>query len=211
MIKFLEIPDLCQVSEIHRGAFPDSLLTALGTEVVRRYYEWQLIGPHETTALGVFEKDILQGFCFGGVFHGAMNGFLRKNRYFLIGKILTHPAVFLYPEFRQRILTGWKSKIFQKVNLALPNVSSAKARRHFGILSIGVDPELQRRGIGKLLMEAAEEEARKKGHQEMRLTVAINNLAAINFYEKLGWEKCLSEDGSFQGAMRQPLVADPNG
>ena len=60
-------------------------------------------------------------------------------------------------------------------------------------------------------MEAAEEEARKRGHQEMRLTVTINNLAAISFYEKLGWEKYFSEDGSFQGAMRKLLLTYSNG
>jgi ribosomal protein S18 acetylase RimI-like enzyme len=210
IIKILEIPDLSQVAEIHRKAFPDSFLTALGSGVVRRYYEWQLVGPHETTALGVFKRDTLEGFCFGGIFRGAINGFLRTNRYYLIGKILTHPSVILNSEFRQRMLVGWRLKIFRKANIH-PSIGPSPNTRHFGILSIGVDPKLQRQGIGKLLMEAAEEAARKKGHREMRLTVNVNNLSAINFYKKLGWKKCLLEDGSFQGAMKKSLVADPNG
>lgn len=209
-IRFLIIHDLPQVAKIHIAAFPKSFLSGLGQEVVRRYYEWQLVGPHETTALGAFSQDTLQGFCFGGIFRGAMNGFLRTNRYYLIGKILTHPWVIMNSEFRQRMLMGWRLKFFQKVNLH-PTVKSGPAARHFGILSIGVDPESQRQGIGRLLMEVAEEEARKKGHQETLLTVALNNLEAISFYEKLGWEKSFTEDGSFQGAMRKLLLTDANG
>jgi ribosomal protein S18 acetylase RimI-like enzyme len=209
-IRFLIIQDLPQVAEIHLATFPESFLSALGDEVVRRYYEWQLVGPHETTALGAFAQDTLQGFCFGGIFHGAMNGFLRTNRYYLIGKILTHPCVMMNSEFRQRMLRGWRLKVFRKVDLH-PTVSPSPIARHFGILSIGVDPKLKRQGIGKLLMEAAEEEARKRGHQEMRLTVDINNLVAISFYEKMGWGKYFSEDGSFHGAMRKLLLTESNG
>jgi hypothetical protein len=94
-IRFLIIQDLPQVAKIHMATFPESFLSALGDEVVRRYYEWQLMGPHETTALGVFAQDTLQGFCFGGIFRGAMNGFLRTNRFYLIGKILTHPWIIM--------------------------------------------------------------------------------------------------------------------
>lgn len=210
ILKSLELSDLLQVAEIHRQAFPESFLTVLGSGVVRRYYEWQLVGPHETTALGVFARDTLQGFCFGGMFHGAMNGFLRTNRYYLIGKILTHPWVIMNSEFRRRMLMAWRLKIFQRVNL-YPAVNLSPNEQYCGILSIGVDPKLQHQGIGKLLMEAEEEEARKRGHREMHLTVAITNLTAISFYEKLGWEKQFSDDGSFQGAMIKLLLTDANG
>jgi len=38
----------------------------LGTEAVRRYYEWQLVGPHEVTAISAYINTELVGFCFGG-------------------------------------------------------------------------------------------------------------------------------------------------
>ncbi|MDD3580669.1 MAG: GNAT family N-acetyltransferase [Desulfobacca sp.] len=206
LIKVLEIKDLYHVAQLHRLAFTQSLLTYLGQEVVRRYYEWLLLGPHETTALGAFADDMLVGFCFGGIFRGAMNGFIRKNRYYLMWKICTHPKVVKNAEFRQRMALGWKSKIFRKVNLYHGVSMPTPLYRHSGILAIGVDPMMQRKGIGKLLMEAAEEQARQKGHREMRLTVEINNLVAINFYENIGWEKVPSQEGTFQGAMRKIIT-----
>ena len=208
-IRTLDLQDLQQVAALHRAAFPHSFLTVLGQEVVRRYYEWQLVGPHDTTALGKFAQDTLQGFCFGGIFHGAMNGFLRTNRYYLIGKILTHPWVIINSEFRRRMLQGWRLKIFRKVDLH-PTVKPSPIARYFGILSMGVDPKLQRQGIGKLLMAAAEEEARKKGYGKMGLTVDVNNFSAINFYEKLGWTKILPQEGTFQGAMEKLLSFSAN-
>jgi ribosomal protein S18 acetylase RimI-like enzyme len=107
------------------------------------------------------------------------------------------------------MLQGWRLKIFRKVDLH-PTVKPSPIARYFGILSMGVDPKLQRQGIGKLLMAAAEEEARKKGYGKMGLTVDVNNFSAINFYEKSGWTKILSQEGTFQGAMEKLLSFSAN-
>lgn len=80
VIKKLEFGNLIDVAKVHKRAFPESALSKLGLEATRRYYEWQLLGPHDTYAIGVFENDLLLGFCFGGVFRGALNGFLNKNK-----------------------------------------------------------------------------------------------------------------------------------
>ena len=56
-----------------------------------------------------------------------------------------------------------------------------------GVETINVDPVVQKKGIGKKLMLAAEQEARKQGMREIRLEVSIGNAAAILLYEKLGY------------------------
>ena len=78
-IRNLEAKDLPYVAAVHVAAFPDSALTMLGTEVVRRYYEWQLTGPHDIAALGAFAGAGVEGYCFGGVFRGAMSGFFNST------------------------------------------------------------------------------------------------------------------------------------
>ncbi|CAG0992531.1 hypothetical protein ANRL4_02561 [Anaerolineae bacterium] len=40
------------VVQIHRAAFPDSALTKLGAEAVRRYYLWLMTGPHDAVNVG---------------------------------------------------------------------------------------------------------------------------------------------------------------
>ncbi len=72
LVRNLEVKDLPAVATVHKAAFPKSALTMLGTEAVRRYYEWQLLGPHESISLGAFLGPEVVGFCVGGIFRGAM-------------------------------------------------------------------------------------------------------------------------------------------
>jgi len=52
------------------------------------------------------------------------------------------------------------------------------------IAIIGVDPRFRRRGVGRALMLACEEQVRLPA---TKLTVRISNQVAINMYEKLGY------------------------
>ncbi len=61
-------------------------------------------------------------------------------------------------------------------------------RYDFGkIADIYVVPESRRQGIGKKLMEAAEEWFKQRGVSEIILEVSCKNEAAIEFYKKLGF------------------------
>ncbi len=53
------------------------------------------------------------------------------------------------------------------------------------IATIGVDPAYQRRGIGRTLLRACENEL---NISRVRLTVRISNSAAITMYEKEGYQ-----------------------
>jgi ribosomal protein S18 acetylase RimI-like enzyme len=156
---------------------------------VRRYYEWQLTGPHDVSALGAFYENEMAGFCFGGVFCGAMSGFLRKNRNYLAWLVLTHPWLVANPLFRDRLINGLKVlRRFSKSGQAnQPNPNHRKPP--FGILSIAVNPEFQGMGAGKVLMMESEIVARLRGFDEMNLTVNPDNHQAIRFYNSLGWRK----------------------
>jgi ribosomal protein S18 acetylase RimI-like enzyme len=55
------------------------------------------------------------------------------------------------------------------------------------IISIGTHPTHQRRGIGRRLMQLAEEQAVRSGAQEIRLEVGVGNIGAIRFYKLLGY------------------------
>ena len=58
------------------------------------------------------------------------------------------------------------------------------SKREFWIATIAVDPRFQRRGIGRRLLRACEEQAQL--HQ-LKLTVRISNQPAISLYEKEGY------------------------
>lgn len=206
MVRPLQVSHLPAVAQVHLRAFPDSALSKLGGEAVRRYYEWQLTGPHDAHAVGAFIDDCLSGFCFGGRFRGALIGFLRTNRVYLTLLVLRKPWLLFNPLFRERALYA-----VRYINRARPNREQPSNvpvtggdRAPFGILSIAVDPQAQGKGVGQVLMDDAEQAARQSGYAEMILTVHHDNIQAIRFYEKLDWVK-VSGNGAWTGEMRKEL------
>lgn len=208
-IRKLEVKDLLDVSAVHMAAFHNSALTLLGMEAVRRYYEWLLVGPHEVVAFGAFTQGKTVGFCFGGKFHRAMSGFLRKNRQFLIRRVLVRPWLMANPIFRERLINGMhilkrfrKPKSYVQYPAEYENQWRAKQaiEDSFGILAIAVHPQCQGLSVGKLLMKESEDHARRRGFRKMSLTVHPHNHQALNFYEKLNWVRG-SRNGVWNGEM----------
>ncbi len=200
----IEIDDLQNVAIVHCAAFQNSALTCLGTEATRRYYEWQLLGPHDSVAFGLDNNCELAGFCFGGVFNGSMSGFLARNKYYLASQLLCRPWLCLNPLIRNRIRLGLKSlRTISRTKTSDPP-RGHRQQRSFGILSIAVDPVHQGSGLGNQLMARAETIAVERGFDAMNLSVDPGNSQAIRFYEKLGWSKVL-DTSDWTGKMCKQL------
>lgn len=185
-IRPLEPEDLDEITHVHTVAFSDSLLTVLGPRVVRRYYEWQLTGPHDCVAIGAWAEGALTGFCFAGRFRGAMSGFVARNRGVLLRSALAHPIAVM----RRWRGTFWRSALgmIARVGRRSPD-DPMSLTPVYGILAIAVDPSAARRGIGRRLMESVETHAAASGVDEMELTVRPDNSSAIAFYESLGFKR----------------------
>jgi ribosomal protein S18 acetylase RimI-like enzyme len=194
-LRELGASDLQAVADIHLAAFPDAALSQLGREAIRRYYEWQLTGPHQIIALGCENESCLVGFCFAGVFSGAMSGFLSKNKRYLSKRILTHPWLLANPLVRERGLTSLTIIRRTRQVWAKASTPSIQQNDSFGVLAIAVHPKNQARGLGGMMMETVEVYAREKGFRQLGLSVSIVNTQAITFYEKQGWRKVANEDG----------------
>ncbi|SRR6266498_838935 len=194
--------DLDSIVEIHLNAFSDRALAGLGREAVRRYYEWQLQGPHEAIALGIYQDEKLAGFCFGGVFHGSLSGYLQRNKWFLTWRVLTHPWLITAPFFRERISLAWNVLTHHSNSAISQRVIPKKS---FGILAIAIDSQIQGAGLGKRLMAETEKIAIGRDFSHMHLTVDINNIQAITFYQNLKWQKLPASDGMWHGAMAKHL------
>ena len=59
---------------------------------------------------------------------------------------------------------------------------------HVGVLSLGVHPDFQQRGIGRELLRAIIEHARESGLVRLELYVRQDNLPARKLYEDLGFQ-----------------------
>ena len=180
-------------------------MTSLGHEALRRYYQWLLEGPHRSVVLGACEHDRLVGYSFGGIFNGALTGFLRANYGYLAWRVATHPWLVTNPLFRDNIALALR---LLRVRRTLPS-STPKPESEpppYGILSIAVDPSHHGGGVGRALMVRNEEVARAAGFATMVLTVAPTNTKAIRFYERGGWEKLLDNGVWNKGVMIKRLA-----
>jgi ribosomal-protein-alanine N-acetyltransferase len=66
---------------------------------------------------------------------------------------------------------------------------AARPRPHLGhVITIDVRPEFRSHGIGHTLMQALEGQFARTGVRRMRLEAAVNNLPALQFYKKLGYQ-----------------------
>jgi ribosomal protein S18 acetylase RimI-like enzyme len=209
LIRELELGDLPGVALVHMLAFPGGGLMMLGAEVMRRYYEWQLIGPHEACALGAFMGKELAGFCFGGVYNGAMSGFLSRNKGYLAVLVLTHPWLLTNPIFRERlgrvrgILKRGRASVKKAPDKSAESTASPP-QRTYRIQVIAVSPQYQGRGLGKRLLIESERVAIERGYEEMGLCVHVDNSQAIGCYESLRWERAVN-DANWDGQMRKRL------
>jgi ribosomal protein S18 acetylase RimI-like enzyme len=203
-VRALTINDLPSVARVHLLAFPDSALTLLGAEAVRRYYSWQLLGPHDIEALCITENEELTAFCIGGTFAGALQGFLRKNQRYLCWRLVTHPSLLSHGVVSRQIGTAVRS-LAKSLRMKKPRIvqTQQRAYRTFGVLAIAVDPTKTGTGQGKCLMNHLECSARARNYSGMHLTVSPDNIRAINFYERLGWYRYSAKDIRWTGAMEK--------
>lgn len=206
-IRPLTTADLPVLVTIHQTAFPDSAITRLGQEAIKRYYHWLLSGPHpEAFRIGLFDDNQLLGFCFGGRFNSATGGFLQRNRFFIVWRVITHPWLIFNPLFRERLQAGIKLLRFLSLRVSSSVILwSELAQPAFGILAIATHPDWQGKGVGKQLMSVAETEAHQRRCRQMRLTVHPGNEKAVRFYERLGWQK-ETKDGKWGGIMYKKLA-----
>jgi ribosomal protein S18 acetylase RimI-like enzyme len=214
----LGIGDLDDVVAIHAEAFPDSAMTKLGASVLRRYYLWQFIGPHPApVALGAWRDGQLVGMLFGGRRRRAVAGFVRRYAVSVAGALVARPGatralaapkVLAVARALRRSPSARRAptSVVEADPVTPGSPPSVPYERSFGVLSVAVRSAARGTGAAVELMDAAERAARADGLAQMHLTVQVGNERAIAFYEKLGWERQVS-NGAWQGAMVKALVA----
>ena len=68
-----------------------------------------------------------------------------------------------------------------------PSFSSLRAAPIYVLYDLFVHAGARQRGLGRLLMEAAASEARRRGAASLVLSTAKTNVPAQRLYESLGW------------------------
>jgi ribosomal-protein-alanine N-acetyltransferase len=76
-----------------------------------------------------------------------------------------------------------------------------KSREVGYVITIDVHPDHRKRRAGTLLMHAAEQRLRDEGAVLIHLEVAVDNAAAIRFYERHGYRIVRRIAGYYQGSL----------
>jgi ribosomal protein S18 acetylase RimI-like enzyme len=100
---------------------------------------------------------------------------------FITSRLHNAESVILVAEDAQQTLTGFCQ--------LYPTFCSVDATPIYSLYDLFVAPEHRKTGTGRLLLLAAEEQARRNGKSRMDLTTAKTNLPAQSLYASLGWKR----------------------
>ena len=176
MIRWMEKEDIGEVVRIHLASFPGFFLSFLGPRFLALYYSGVCAAPEGIALVFLNPGGEPAGFVAGATNPRGFYSRLLKRGWpgFLLaslGSMLRKPSV------AGRIA---RALIHPSRNPAGEEVA--------GLFSIGVLPELQGTGAGRMLVDSFLSEARKRGCRRVFLTTDRDGNEAVNvFYRKLGF------------------------
>jgi len=169
--------DIEAIVRVHEAAFPDFFLTQLGTAFLRLYYK--SVMNHQYGVLLVCKMDgATIGLCAGTVLSAGFNTQLIKANIFEFGI-----------ESMKILFTKPKALIHLMKNMSKEDSSVGDNGEYAELLSIAVDPKVQRSGAGKAMLLELEKVIKGKGGERLSLTTDYeDNDKAVSFYKSLGYE-----------------------
>jgi len=176
-IREIEPDEIEQVLTVHQKAFEGFFLTSLGENFLKIYYN-AIRENDRGILLGCFENEQLLGFCAATTLSSGFNSYLIKKDFIEFSRIGIK-LLFSKPKGLIRLF-----KNFTKSN---PSVSDEG--NYAELLSIGVSPTTQGKGVGKLLLSDLENILREKGIKQLSLTTDFHdNDKTLKFYKSLNYE-----------------------
>ena len=174
-IRQMDVGDVSSVVDVHLASFTGFFLSGMGVPFLRKVY-LSVLEDRTRIALVYASEGAVVGFVVGvtdprGYFRKTLEhswlGFALAS----IPKMLKRPAVAL--QLLRRLETQRKAPFEEG---------------HASLMSIGVDPGQQGKGIGDQLIVAFLREAKSRGCSGVLLdTDAVNNDSANRFYVRAGF------------------------
>lgn len=161
---------------LHNLAFKDFFLTQLGDDFLKLYYT-SILQHEDGMLIGYFESNELHGFCAVTTYSKGFNSRMIQKKIIPFG-LIGIKLLFTKP--------GSLVRLFNNFTKSDPSI---KDEGEYGeLLSIGVDPDKQGKGVGKQLLLELEKRLKSKGINKLSLTTDyFNNDKAIGFYKSMGY------------------------
>jgi ribosomal protein S18 acetylase RimI-like enzyme len=202
----LDAAHLKAVAGVHVAAFPHSALSALGADLVARYYAWRLRSTEDAVIVGASTGGRLVGFVCAGTFRGSVAGFLARQLPLVVRGVARRPSLALNASFLRRVARNSRALVTNPLHRREPSQRHADTDPHpaYRVLAVATAPEAQSRGIATELLAIVERRANDAGVLSIGLTVEPGNQRAITLYERLGWGRELL-GGEWRGGMWKRL------
>jgi ribosomal protein S18 acetylase RimI-like enzyme len=215
MIQTATPEDLTKIAICHRGAFPDSITSLFGIPFISRMLEWYLSAPNKLL-FWIEENNTCIGYCGGFVLdgsdaYGSASGMTQFGFNAAFKIMIRKPWLFFHPEIRARypfIYRNVKHRIKKRLGMHEEAPATKKPLNKSneliaGLVVIGVNPILHKKGIGTLLQQEFERRAKQYGATQMQLSVRIENERAISSYKRNGWT--ITEDQGISYLMTKKI------
>lgn len=182
-IRKIKTSDMVSIAQIHKQCFQDTLLTKFGNKFLQAYYMAYIEDNPDTSYVYINETGQPIGFLIG-----IMNGNITRNNFFK-NNFLMFIISILQVLIQYRI--AFIKQIFPKIKGVFNKPKEDfrdKIGSKGGILSIAILDQYRGKGIAEQLVNSFEEAYYNKGERVYNLGVKKDNLRAIKFYEKIGFQ-----------------------
>lgn len=195
LIKHAEPEDITELIQFHLISFPSFFSSCLGDKFLKIYYRsYQLTDEH--LILVAKTQDKIIGFIAGTTNADLLYQSLFRKNFFSLVK-LTFKRFLFSKNFRNKVFKK-NHFLIQAINsqfLTVKKLNPRKKSKQAPLVSnyahlflIAVREEFRGKGVSLDLISEFEKEMRKKGILKCTLWVKSDNLRAIGFYKKTGWE-----------------------
>jgi ribosomal protein S18 acetylase RimI-like enzyme len=198
---------LQQVVALHEECFPGYYLTQLGPSFLKAMYAWYLESPEAIAHVAVGDDGRLFGYVAGTIDGSNYRKSLFRKTWrpmllALVKRLVSRPALTLRLVAERKDL-AWQglTSIFGPGSGEEPEANTGLDQRppSASLVSIGVKPSTRRSGVGTELSGLFLTEARKRGCEQVTLSVRDDNLEARRFYKSMNWEETAISSETYHG------------
>ncbi len=164
------------VVKIHLQAFHNFFLSKMGSSFLFAYYR-AFLRNGNSVFLGCYQDDKLLGFCAASTLSKGFN-FLLVRQNLLVFTIQGIKVLFSKPMALVHLYRNFSKNVSDRLD----------EQNYAELYSIGVSPEFQGKGIGRILFNNLESSLRNKACEQLSLTTDLfNNDKTLSFYKGLGF------------------------
>ena len=181
--------DLPSLAKAHLRIFPEYFTSHLGVQFLLHYYR-EFVDSAQATGFVAIQGGVVVGFVFGFTDSHSFHVRFYRNNFLPLVFILVRAIV--RDGVVRRSIGSRMGNVFLAIRSQcqaspVPGRNEARSSFQSRLISIGVAPEARGVGLAEELVNRLLEWFHDRGVQTVGLSVRSDNVRAMAFYRKTGW------------------------